>query len=74
MKPPSCGLGLILLALLLSACVSGARVISGFGFGDRYDGEGKYRSDAAGGQSLRGPEIAPPLHSPWTLSGPRSPP
>lgn len=37
--------GLVLLALLLSACTSGARVISGFG--DRYDGEGKYRSDGA---------------------------
>jgi murein DD-endopeptidase MepM/ murein hydrolase activator NlpD len=41
MNPLACGIASVLIALLFSACASGARVISGFG--DARDGEGKYR-------------------------------
>lgn len=52
MTRPSCGLGLILLALLLSACASGARVLSGFG--DLRDGEGKPRGRPHSGVDVWG--------------------
>jgi len=47
MTPLAYGIASVFIAVLLSACASGARVISGFG--DERDGEGKYRS--------RGPHV-----------------
>lgn len=46
------GIAPILIALLLSACASGARVISGFG--DLRDGEGKPRTGPHGGVDVWG--------------------
>jgi len=52
MKRLGYGLGSVLLALLLSACASGARVLSGFG--DLRDGEGKPRPSAHTGADVWG--------------------
>ena len=52
MKRLGCGLGLVLFTLLLSACTSGARVISGFG--DLRDAEGKPRGEPHGGVDVWG--------------------